>query len=207
MLYHLELQQVREAVVFASHYQNLVFFAHALEILLHTVVESDASSDVDDSDKSQEIVLSTAVEFLDHFDAALDVVVGCARKTEMTRWPRLFSIVGNPKSLFEVCMQYRLYAMFHVTFSLQACLESERLRTAGSYLLVLHNLEQLDENSSDAIRLLRNAVQAKDWQLCRELLRFLHSIDDTGAALRNALAETDVLDIPDGMAIANGISR
>lgn len=93
-------------MAFASHYQNLVFFAHALEILLHTVVESEATLDsADDSsdlDIAPDSVLPTVVEFLDHFDAALDVVVGCARKTEMTRWRRLFHIVGNPKTLFEV---------------------------------------------------------------------------------------------------------
>ena len=46
--------------------------------------------------------LPAVIEFLDHFDVALDVVVGCARKTEMTRWRRLFDIVGDPKALFEV---------------------------------------------------------------------------------------------------------
>lgn len=51
-------------------------------------------------------LLPLAIEFLDHFDTALDVVVGCARKTEMTRWRRLFDIVGNPKSLFEVSHSY-----------------------------------------------------------------------------------------------------
>ncbi|KAJ7124731.1 RIC1-domain-containing protein [Mycena crocata] len=176
LLFHLQARQVNEAVVFASHYQSLVFFAHALEILLHTVVESD-DNDGEDTDRhreedesiSSDVVLRTVVEFLDHFDAALDVVVGCARKTEMTRWKRLFSIVGNPKLLFETC------------------LESQQLKTAGSYLLVLHNLEQLDEQHNDVIRLLESAVSAKDWQLCRELLRFLHSVDDTGSALRDAL--------------------
>jgi len=96
---------VSEAVSFASHYQSLVFFAHALEILLHTVVESESTlqsgKDSGETDIS-DAVLPTVVEFLDHFDASLDVVVGCARKTEVTRWRRLFSIVGNPKSLFEV---------------------------------------------------------------------------------------------------------
>lgn len=101
---------MNEAVVFASHYQSLVFFAHALEILLHTVVESDDNDGSDnnpeeDDSISSDTVLRTVVEFLDHFDAALDVVVGCARKTEMTRWKRLFSIVGNPKLLFEVCFK------------------------------------------------------------------------------------------------------
>ncbi|KII93321.1 hypothetical protein PLICRDRAFT_130973 [Plicaturopsis crispa FD-325 SS-3] len=187
LLYHLELHQVKEAALFAAHYQHLVFFAHALEILLHTVVESEATLDDDyDGAENQDIVLPTVIEFLDHFDAALDVVVGCARKTEMTRWRRLFNIVGNPKTLFETC------------------LATQRLKTAGSYLLVLHNLEQLDHDNGDAVRLLKDAVGAKDWQLCRELLRFLHSIDDTGAALRDALAQTDILAASEGDVTVNG---
>ncbi|KAK7064573.1 RIC1 domain-containing protein [Favolaschia claudopus] len=181
LLFYLRARQLNEAVVFASHYQKLVFFAHALEILLHTVVESD---DEDDGDSSSEDSYSTAsdtdlrtvVEFLDHFDAALDVVVGCARKTEMTRWKRLFSIVGNPKLLFETC------------------LESNQLKTAASYLLVLHNLEQLDEQHDDVNRLLESAISAKDWQLCRELLRFLRSVDETGTALENALKQVNLRD-------------
>lgn len=176
--YHLESGQVKEAVTLAKHYQHLVFFAHALEILLHTVVESESTIDSEDPSTSaspESGTLVAVIEFLDHFDASLDVVVRCARKTEMTRWKRLFSIVGNPHALFETC------------------LASRRLRTAGSYLLVLHNLEQLDENNKDAVRLLNCAVKAQDWQLCRELLRFLHSIDDTGKALRHALSETSLV--------------
>jgi len=90
-----------------------------------------------------------------------------------------FEIVGNPKSLFEVC------------------LNSGRLKTAGSYLLVLHNLEQREENNKDAIRLLQSAIDAQDWQLCREILRFLHSIDDTGTALRHALTQTNMIERSD----------
>uniref|UniRef100_A0A0W0FAM6 RIC1 C-terminal alpha solenoid region domain-containing protein n=1 Tax=Moniliophthora roreri TaxID=221103 RepID=A0A0W0FAM6_MONRR len=170
--YHLEAGHPKEAILFASNYQHLVYFSHALEMLLHTVVESepDPEQSLENSDK----LLSTVVEFLDHFDAALDVVVGCARKTEMSRWPRLFSIVGNPKTLFETC------------------LSSGRLKTAGSYLIVLHGLEQLEGENTDAVRLLDSALKGKDWQLCRDLMRFLRSIDDTGAALRNAVARTDI---------------
>ncbi|KAJ3856637.1 RIC1-domain-containing protein [Lentinula lateritia] len=172
---HLEASQVKEAVVFASHYQDLVYFAHALEILLHDVVEHETDSELDSGSDGQE-VLPKVVEFLDYFDAALDVVVGCARKTEMTRWRRLFDVVGNPKTLFETCLR------------------SHRLKTAGSYLLVLHNLEQLDEKNVDAIRLLKSAMEEEDWQLCRELLRFLRSIDNSGVALRDALAQTGLME-------------
>jgi RAB6A-GEF complex partner protein 1 len=99
--FHLSRSQVREAVTFASHYQSLVFFAHALEVLLHTVIESETDH-TDPELPTSDDLLPVTVEFLDHFDAALEVVVGCARKTEMARWRRLFDIVGNPKALFEV---------------------------------------------------------------------------------------------------------
>jgi len=174
--FHLAAGQVQEAVSFASHYQHLVFFAHALEILLHTVVESEAAGEDATTANGDDSILPSVIEFLDYFDVALDVVVGCARKTEMARWRRLFDIVGDPKTLFETC------------------LSSQRLRTAGSYLLVLHSLEQLDTGHDDAFRLLRAAVAAKDWQLCRELLRFLHSMDDSGAVLKEALAQPFMFD-------------
>lgn len=102
--FHLAAGQVQEAVSFASHYQHLVFFAHALEILLHTVVESEATGGEDSTTNTEGSHLPSVIEFLDHFDVALDVVVGCARKTEMTHWRRLFDIVGDPKALFEVCI-------------------------------------------------------------------------------------------------------
>lgn len=185
LLAHLEAGQVQQAVLFASHYQKLVYFAHALEILLHTIVESDSSSsgskdaEVNGDATGSDSVLHAVVEFLDHFDESLDVVVRCARKTEMTRWRRLFDVVGNPKSLFETC------------------LSTGRLKTAASYLLVLHNLEQLDESNEDAHRLLKVAVQEEEWQLCRELLRFLRSIDESGSVLRDALAKTGIMtDMP-----------
>jgi len=101
LLHYLEAGRTEDAVTFASYYKELTFFAHALEILLHTIVEAEADLGSTGENHTSG-VLPAVVEFLDHFDAALDVVVGCARKTEMTRWPRLFDIVGNPKVLFEV---------------------------------------------------------------------------------------------------------
>jgi len=174
LLAHMKLNEVQQAVAFAGHYESLIYFAHALEILLHLVVESDA--DVLSSGSRNEqpgLILPTVVEFLDHFGVCLEVVVNCARKTELSRWKFLFDVVGSPKPLFE------------------KCLSENRLKTAASYLLVLHNLEQLDDNS-EAIRLLNKALYAEDTQLCREVLRFLHSIDDSGVALREALTQTSL---------------
>lgn len=113
--FHLTRNQRKEAVQFASHYQNLVYFAHALEILLHAVLEDEAdarpSTPLTNGSHSpspvvlhedENAVLPRVVEFLDHFDEALQVVVGCARKTEVARWSFLFDVVGKPRDLFEV---------------------------------------------------------------------------------------------------------
>ena len=89
----------------------------------------------------------------------------------------------------------------------QVCLSSNRLKTAGSYLLVLHGLDQLDGDgvNGDAVRLLKSAIEVKDWQLCREILRFLQFIDETGEALRSALAEAHIIPALNGTAFVNGV--
>ena len=151
-------------------------------------------------------VLPNVIEFLDHFDVCLDVIVGCARKTEMTRWKRLFDVVGNPEPLFEVELLQIRGNNSSLTFLLvQKCLSDNQLKTAASYLLVLHSLEQLSDNS-EAVRLLEKAISAKEWQLCRELLRFLQSIDDSGEILREVLAKTSLFspDDPKVPIITNG---
>ncbi|BGO89111.1 hypothetical protein NBRC10512_003856 [Rhodotorula toruloides] len=171
--FHLDRSQPREAVLFASFYQHLVYFAHALEILLHDVLEDEADAQKDT--QSNSLVLPRVIDFLDHFDECLQVVVNCARKTEVTRWEFLFDIVGKPRDLFE------------------KCITSGFLKVAASYLLVLHNLEPLEQSSKDTVRLLKTAMDAGEWTLCRELLRFLYSLDRTGAILRTALQESNAL--------------
>ncbi|KAG2181825.1 hypothetical protein INT44_008641, partial [Umbelopsis vinacea] len=105
-----------DAVTFAKIFQILVYFGHALEILLHTVLEKEADSPnqhesgniltqlLSFKKKNGDIgaILPIVIQFLDQFPHALDVIVGCARKTEVALWEHLFSIVGNPQDLFEV---------------------------------------------------------------------------------------------------------
>ncbi|GAA6007995.1 hypothetical protein JCM11491_006569 [Sporobolomyces phaffii] len=183
--FHLTRGQSKEAVLFASHYQHLVYFSHSLEKLLHGVLEDEADAALSSSAASpegianrsdgQRGVLPSVVEFLDHFDECLQVVVNCARKTEVARWEFLFNVVGKPRDLFE------------------KCIASGFLKVAASYLLVLHNLEPVEQSSKDTVRLLTTAMQAEDWNLCRELLRFLYSLDRTGTILRAALSESSAL--------------
>ena len=196
---HLEADEIQQAVAFAKNYESLIYFAHSLEILLHTTVESEATTESDDGSVE---ILPRVIEFLDYFEAALDVVVGCARKTEMVRWKHLFNIVGNPKTLFQV--KYRvasLCTVLNLSAFVQKCLALNKLKTAASYLLVLHNMEQLDDDK-DAVILLRRAIDQEDWQLCREVIRFLHSIDENGSALREALLETNLVS-----QLENGVSH
>ncbi|RHZ64136.1 hypothetical protein Glove_326g54 [Diversispora epigaea] len=156
-----------DAVVFATSYQKLVYFGHALEMLLHQVLEDEAELSVG---TARWAVLPRVVKFLNNFPHALDAIVGCARKTEVALWDYLFSIVGSPKDLFEKCMSTGL------------------LKTATSYLLVLHTLEPSSDNSKDTIRLLSKAMESEDYELSKELIRFLNSIDGSGNTLKEALS-------------------
>lgn len=64
------------------------------------------------------------------------------------------------------------------------------LKTAGGYLLVLHTLEEAGSASSDSeqcVRLLSKAKESGDWDLCKELARFLMALDESGNELRKAL--------------------
>ncbi|OCF75666.1 hypothetical protein I204_02958 [Kwoniella mangroviensis CBS 8886] len=227
--YHLSSSppSLLNALILARHYDSLVYFAHSLEILLHSVLEDEISkpgitnnlpstasiennTDVDDGTKvfnrghgGEKIIsldslppspkppssspegislLSAVIQFLDHFDSSLEVIVGCARKTEIDRWNLLFDLVGSPRDLFEIC------------------LKENKLRTAASYLLVLHGmsdegLQQEGEKMDveDTIRLLKQAIKSKEFHLCKELLRFLHSIDESGSSLISAIDQVGII--------------
>lgn len=209
---YLERRQLREAVLFASFYRSLVYFAHALEILLHDVLEEEADSEfaqqlttsssngsLVDHEKSMDVsasidsvenaqsgnsiraqaLLPQVIVFLDHFDESLDVVVNCARKTEVARWDYLFSIVGQPRELFEVCLERGNY------------------KAAGSYLLVLHNLESLENSRAYTVRLLTVARRHGWHRLCKDLLRFTRSLDDDGRALRAVIEQAELFNHED----------
>ncbi len=102
-------------------------------------------------------------------------MVNCARKTELTRWTYLFEHAGDPSELFD------------------KCLEANDLRTAASYLLVLHSLESSERSADMTVRLLRRAAAAKKWSLCGDLLRFLRSVDESGKTVKDAILQAGLL--------------
>ncbi|KAL7276296.1 WD40 repeat protein [Rhizina undulata] len=154
-----------DAIDLARNYEKLTYFSHALEVLLHDVLDDEA----DHPPHPEEAVLPEVVRFLSHFPHYLDVIVRCTRKTEVASWRHLFNVVGSPQALFEESLARGL------------------LKTAGGYLLILHTLEQLSSSSQDMVRLLARAVAEGDWDLCKELARFLTALDNSGKTLKEAL--------------------
>jgi RAB6A-GEF complex partner protein 1 len=61
------------------------------------------------------------------------------------------------------------------------------LKTAGGYLLILHTFEELEAASEQSVRLLSRAIREEDWELCKELARFLAAMDESGETLREAM--------------------
>lgn len=163
--HHLGQYNSPAALHLSHHYQHLQYFAHALEILLHDVLDEE----VDTTPPPEQALLPSVLSFLSSFPQYLDIVVQCTRKTEVRSWRTLFSYLPPPQELFEESLQ------------------KDALKTAGGYLLVLHTFEELSTSSQQLVRLLQRAKQEQDWDLCKELARFLMALDESGGTLREAL--------------------
>ncbi|KAI8037809.1 hypothetical protein M5D96_009310 [Drosophila gunungcola] len=139
----------------AQSCRSLPYFPHALELLLHEVLEEEATSKQPIPDAQ----LPSILDFIREFPVYLETIVQCARKTEIALWPYLFSMAGKPKDLFQMCLQ------------------SEQLDTAASYLIILQNLEPSVVSKQYATMLLDIALQQRKWELAKDLIRFLKAID------------------------------
>lgn len=134
---------------------SLPYFPHSLELLLHEVLEEEATS----KDPIPDAQLPSVVEFIREFSGVwARAVVQCARKTEIALWPYLFSVAGPPKKL------------------LQDCLQRQQLDTAASYLIILQNLEPSSVSRQHATLLLDAALEQGRWELSKDLVRFLRAI-------------------------------
>lgn len=153
------------ALRLAQQYQNLEYFAHGLEVLLHHVLDEE----VDSAPKPEEAILPRVLSLLSSFKQYLDIVVQCTRKTEVRSWRTLFAYLPPPQELFEESLQ------------------RGSLKTAGGYLLILHTFEELGAASEQSVRLFSRAIREEDWDLCKELARFLAAMDESGETLREAM--------------------
>ncbi len=52
---------------------------------------------------------------------------------------------------------------------------------------MLHTFEELKSTGDQVVRLLQRAKDEQDWELCKELARFLMALDESGATLRSTL--------------------
>lgn len=175
-----EAKDTPAAFGLANQYQNLSYFPHALEILLHHVLDDEVDRKRKAQDDDSPGPLPAVLSFLQLVlppTTYLSTIVQCIRKTELSSWRTLFAHLPPPLALFE------------------QALELEDLKTAGGYLIVLQGLEEDDESDSfDArkfegyvIRLMTLARQKSDFELCSELARFMMGIDPRGDALRRVI--------------------
>lgn len=254
--HYLEAGRMKEAVLCANSYkvrvrdrdaseraladpprsrQELVYFPHALEVLLHAVLEDEADAlseqgvtpsasanslpasasnesiveHLGDSDNEEfdthdtaaaprrDALLPRIIDFLDHFPSSLSILVSCARKTEVRRWSYLF----HPSNLGEGVTPRVLF---------ERCLQEGDWETAGGWLIVLHTLsgpeasgtgvsggtEDKEELTARLLTLVaenptssssRSRGGGDGWLLCRDLLRYTKSMDESGRSLRKVL--------------------
>lgn len=191
-----EAKDTAAAFGLANQYQHLSYFPHALEILLHNVLDDEVdwarripqqqqqqhhNDEEKDQNDSTPGTLPAVLSFLQLVltpATYLSTLVQCIRKTELSSWRTLFTHLPPPLALFE------------------QALELQDLKTATGFLIVLRGLEEDDESDTyDArnfeghvVRLMKLARQKSDYELCSELARFLMGIDPWGDALRRVIA-------------------
>jgi RAB6A-GEF complex partner protein 1 len=130
--------------------------------------------EVDTSPKPEDAVLPRVLSLLSSFKEYLDIVLQCTRKTEVRQWKTLFAYLPPASELFEESLQ------------------RGSLKTAGGYLIVLHTLQELEPTMEQSVRLLSRAMAEDDWELCKELARFLAALDETGDVLQEVMKMVNV---------------
>eukprot|EP00038_Savillea_parva_P031228 m.83974 g.83974 ORF g.83974 m.83974 type:complete len:1288 (+) comp9574_c0_seq1:153-4016(+) len=137
----------------AESCSHLSYFPHVMELMLHKVLEDERNENEGVSDAQ----LPKASKFLEGFPFFLETVVHCARKSDVAKWSKLFAATGPADELFE------------------RCIVTGQLHTASSYLLVLQSLQSPAASQQHALRILRLALDGENWDLARDLVRYLQA--------------------------------
>ena len=146
-------------------YGKLPYFPHVLEILLHDILDEEVDSVL----QAEDALLPRVLSFLSSFPYQRDVIVRCTRKTDARSWDTLFKHLPPPHQLFEESLQ------------------KGDLKIAGGYLIISHTLESSESNLQQSLKLFRHAKETQDWELCKELSRFLMALDESGDTLKEIL--------------------
>ncbi|KAK5946968.1 WD40 repeat protein [Knufia obscura] len=182
----LEAKDTAIAFAIAHQYQNLTYFPHALEILLHIVLDDEPDRRKNKTASDDHGALPAILSFLQMVlspENYLTTIVQCVRKTEFSFWQYLFARLPLPETMFE-----------------QAIALND-LKTASGYLIVIQTFEEEQEeeldNGRDAanrrrfeeqiVRLMSLARSKNDFELCSELARFMIGIDPRGDTLRRVM--------------------
>eukprot|EP00047_Mylnosiga_fluctuans_P022265 m.116876 g.116876 ORF g.116876 m.116876 type:complete len:1191 (-) comp9194_c0_seq3:58-3630(-) len=166
-LHHILRQLLRRsldnhALQLARACTHLSYFSHVLELMLHEVLEEEAVNDI--AIVREDALLPRIVAFIAHFPVFREVVVHCARKTEVAKWSYLFAVLPSPTDLFEKCVADRMFD------------------TAASFLVIMQTIEDPDRARAHAIALLHTVLDTRRWDLARDILRFLQvSADGDGS--------------------------
>lgn len=182
--YLLEARDTSAAFAIANQYQDLSYFAHALEVLLHNVLEAEDDRPRDGGTDTIE-PLPAVLSFLQMVlppGVYLSTIIQCIRKTEFSFWKYVFKHLPSPEILFE------------------QALDLNDLKTASGYLIVLQTLEEEGDDTTPSpgseqrlqeqvVRLMRLAKAKNDFELCSELARFMIAVDPRGDALRQVVKQ------------------
>ncbi|OUM70500.1 hypothetical protein PIROE2DRAFT_56795 [Piromyces sp. E2] len=152
-----------EAVRFVDCFQNLEYFGHALELLLHYVLEEEVEKRKDNEGKSD--LLPLVIKFIKNYNQYFDIIVQCARKTEVMVWEYFFSIVGDPKILFKIHIEDLIIKQAYILLS------QNKIRSLGKIAQFLgfplkEWLLELREEEEDA-----NKFEIENWN---EVFMSLH---------------------------------
>jgi hypothetical protein len=96
-----------------------------------------------------------------------EIIINCVRKTDIVLWGRLFDVIGEqPRVMFD------------------ECLKRGSVHEAANMLRILQQTEGLPHANACAYDLLRPVLSLRNWELARDMIRYIHMIE-------SELAETE----------------